>query len=160
MRVVKDFLHVPSMASIIYNQQVVIDYYNEVGITLVPEYKFSEEHGYRFDFLHEPSKVAIEVQGGIWLARGGHTTGKGYTRDMEKNNLALSLGYRVFKCTPAEVCMDDTRRLFAKIVEVANGRTRVARSTDTQRSSVSVRRNPTNANEESKTNSTRRRSRV
>lgn len=108
----------------IYDKQIVIDYYNEVGLTLLPEFTFSNDHGYRFDFLHSPSKVAIEVMGGIWLAKGGHTTGAGYLRDMAKENLALSLGYRVFKCVPSDLCMDDTRALFAKIVEVASAHTK------------------------------------
>ena len=103
----------------IYDKRVVVDYYNEVGLTLVPEFTFSDEHGYRFDFFHPPSGVAIEVQGGIWLPRGGHNTGAGLLRDMAKENLALSLGYRVFKCVPTDLCMDDTRDMFRRIVEVA-----------------------------------------
>lgn len=113
-----------------YNPEVVIDYYREVGIELTTEYRFTPTRDYRFDFVHLPSKVALEVQGGVWLPRGGHTSGAGYTKDIEKENLALQLGYRVMKCVPADVCMADTRDTFLKIVEVASGKRRTKRTTD------------------------------
>lgn len=110
-----------------YDPSIVLDYYNEVGLTLIPEFKFSADRDFRFDFFHEPSGVALEVMGGVWMARGGHTTGAGYVKDMEKENLALSLGYRVMKCLPQDVCMEDTRELFTRIVEVASGKKRSKR---------------------------------
>lgn len=113
-----------------YNPEVVIDYYREVGIELTTEYRFTPTRDYRFDFVHLPSKVALEVQGGVWLPRGGHTSGAGYTKDIEKENLALQLGYRVMKCVPADVCMADTRDTFLKIVEVASGKRRTKRTAD------------------------------
>ena len=62
----------------------------EVEQTIIPQRK------YRFDYVHHPSKVAIELNGGVW-ARMGHSTGSGITRDYEKLNLAQSLGWRVFQ---------------------------------------------------------------
>lgn len=102
-----------------YDTDVVKSYYAEVGLELTDEYVFSTERNFRFDFVHLPSKTAIEVQGGVWLPRGGHTSGKGYTRDIEKDNLALTLGYKVMKCLPQDICMEDTRETFRKIVEIS-----------------------------------------
>lgn len=59
-------------------------------VTLIPKRRF------RFDYVHEPSKVAIEINGQIWH-KGGHSSGKGLQRDYEKLNLAQSLGYKVFQ---------------------------------------------------------------
>lgn len=61
----------------------------ETEVHLIPKRKF------RFDYVHQPSKVAIEINGGIY-GKGGHSSIKGIQRDYEKNNLAQSLGYSVF----------------------------------------------------------------
>ncbi len=55
---------------------------------------------WRWDFAF-PS-IAIEIQGGIWK-RGGHTTGKGITRDCEKACAAALAGYRTLFFTTAMV---------------------------------------------------------
>lgn len=62
---------------------------------LVREYKFSDR-GYRFDFAHPKSKVAIEIQGGTHLPYGAHSSAVGLQRDYEKLAIASSLGWRVF----------------------------------------------------------------
>lgn len=48
---------------------------------------------FRWDFAFPSKKLLIEVQGAIFV-KGGHSTGVGITRDMEKNNLAVLAGYR------------------------------------------------------------------
>jgi hypothetical protein len=48
-------------------------------------------------------KIGIEVQGGVWT-QGRHVRGKGYISDLEKHNLGLLNGWRVFKIQPDEVC--------------------------------------------------------
>ncbi len=56
---------------------------------------------YRWDFawpLPGWSALLVEVQGGIWKP-GGHSTGKGITRDCEKANLAVLAGWRVLHVT-------------------------------------------------------------
>lgn len=54
---------------------------------------------YRLDFVHEESKVGIEIQGGIYT-RGRHVTGMGYERDATKYNLAYAGGWTIFLITP------------------------------------------------------------
>lgn len=98
----------------VYDKEIVLSYYRDHGIDLTPEYNFSPDRDFRFDFASPQNKVAIEVQGGIWKGkRGGHTSGVGYKRDMEKFNLAASLGWRIVQCEPSDLCMDD----FAEIVK-------------------------------------------
>lgn len=69
------------------------------GPELQEEFEFHPERGWRFDFCHLPTKAAVELEGGTWLDKGGHTTGKGYSKDCQKYNEAQLLGYRVFRFT-------------------------------------------------------------
>jgi hypothetical protein len=107
-------------SKVIYSTEVVLDYYSEYGIVLVPEYKFSSDRDFRFDFANLDTKVALEVQGAIWKGGyGGHTSGSGYIRDIEKSNLAMSHGWRIIQCVPQDVCMKDTVEVFKQTMEVS-----------------------------------------
>ena len=61
------------------------------------EFKAIPSRRFKWDFawLCKPGEfgLLVEVQGGIWQ-KGGHSTGKGITRDAEKLNLATLAGYR------------------------------------------------------------------
>lgn len=69
-------------------------------IKLIKEYKFYPGRRYRWDFAAIESKVAIDIQGGIW-SRGkmGHNSGSGINKDCEKFCLAASTGWLVFSLT-------------------------------------------------------------
>lgn len=66
------------------------------------EYKFDTERRWRFDFAWVDRRVAMEVEGGIWV-NGGHSRGKGFTSDCEKYNKATLDGWRVFRVTGGHV---------------------------------------------------------
>lgn len=67
------------------------------NIPLEQEKYIIPDRKYRFDFVHAPSKVAIEIQGGIWSrGKSGHKSGTGLERDYEKINLAQAHGWKVF----------------------------------------------------------------
>jgi len=66
------------------------------------EYKFLEDRKFRFDFAWFHMKVAVEIQGGVFI-HGGHSTGLGITRDCEKLALANIDGWTVFQFTSAQV---------------------------------------------------------
>lgn len=104
----------------VYDPKIVLAFYEELGIILVPEYKFLPDRDYRFDFANVETKVALEIQGGIWKGNaGGHTSGVGYTRDMEKSNLAMSHGWRIIQCVPKDICMNDTAEALKQTMEVS-----------------------------------------
>lgn len=49
------------------------------------EFKFHDERKWRFDFAWVEKKIAIEIQGGIWIGKSGsHTSRKGFENDCEK----------------------------------------------------------------------------
>lgn len=60
------------------------------------EYRFSNERMWRFDFAYPESKLAIEIEGGIWSG-GRHTNPKGFEDDCEKYNTAALLGWYVLR---------------------------------------------------------------
>ncbi len=72
-------------------------YYLRVGGLPAPvtQYKAVEGRRWVWDFAYPEQRLLIEVQGGIWMERGGHNTGNGLQRDYEKNNAAVLAGWRV-----------------------------------------------------------------
>ena len=70
-----------------------------IGFPFVREHRFHPTRMWRFDFANGSRKIAIEVQGGLWLKKGGHTSGKGVTRDIEKHNEAVRMGWIILYAT-------------------------------------------------------------
>lgn len=69
-----------------------------------PEFRFHMTRRWRFDLAWEDQRVAVEVDGGVYLPGGSrHTRGAGYERDCEKLNEAATLGYRVLRVTPRHI---------------------------------------------------------
>ena len=73
------------------------------------EHRFDEVRGkqqkrreWRFDFAYPEKKIAIEVEGGVFV-KSRHTTGKGFTKDCEKYNKAVELGWSVYRYTTQQV---------------------------------------------------------
>lgn len=67
-------------------------------LPLQEEYKFHPHRKWRFDWCVEPLKLAFEYEG-IYSQQSRHTNRKGYSRDTEKYNAAITLGWRVFRYT-------------------------------------------------------------
>ena len=64
----------------------------------VSEHKGITGRKFRFDCANPSEKVAIEIEGGIWMGKG-HTGGLHYQQDMEKYNLAVLEGWKVLRYT-------------------------------------------------------------
>ncbi len=72
----------------------------------LPEHPFARDWGrrWRFDFAWPDLRLAVEVDGGIWIPGGGrHNRGAGYEADVEKLNVAVILGWRVLRFTPSHL---------------------------------------------------------
>ncbi len=72
-------------------QQGLIDDYKK-EVLFVPGRRF------RFDWAIMSLQIAIEYEG-IFSKKSRHTTISGYTGDIEKYNLALTLGWKVLRYT-------------------------------------------------------------
>ncbi len=78
----------------------------------VAEYKFHPDRKWRFDYAWPELKVALEIEGGIWV-RGRHNRGIGMINDMVKYNSAAILGWRILRYTPQNISrsVDDVAQL-------------------------------------------------
>lgn len=68
----------------------------------VPEFRFHHERKWRFDYCWPASKVALEVEGAVWV-EGRHTRGSGFVKDIEKYNSAGALGWIIIRCEPRDL---------------------------------------------------------
>ncbi len=75
---------------------------NKIYNNVIPEFKFHDSRKWRFDWAWPQYKLALEIEGGIWIG-GRHTTGTGYTKDMEKYSEAAILGWRILRVTPKQM---------------------------------------------------------
>ena len=80
-----------------FNQQLMA-----YGIVMVREHKFHPARRWRFDFAIPALLVAVEIEGGTRQGLG-HSTHSGITRDCEKGNAAVLLGWRVLRGTSEQV---------------------------------------------------------
>lgn len=72
----------------------------EVGVRR--EYRFHPTRRFRFDMAIVDRKVAVEVDGGAFIA-GRHARGAGIRSDCEKFSEAAALGWRVLRVLPEHV---------------------------------------------------------
>jgi very-short-patch-repair endonuclease len=91
-----------------YGKQLMISLCKQEGIAdPVEELKFAKEamnRLWRFDYAWPDSKIALEIEGGVWI-RGRHTSPKGFIKDMEKYNAASILGWRIIRAQPKDVLL-------------------------------------------------------
>lgn len=66
------------------------------------EYKGIEGRKFRFDCANPTQKIAIEIEGAIWI-QGRHNRPIGMQQDMEKYNLAVLEGWRILRYTPEQM---------------------------------------------------------
>lgn len=78
------------------------------------EYRFCKNRKWRFDYAYPKQKIAIEIEGGVWMG-GRHTRGSGFVKDMVKYNNATMLGWRLLRYTPDQKTnkmIDDLKKIF------------------------------------------------
>lgn len=72
------------------------------------EFRFHPTRLWRMDYAWPDHRIGVEIEGGIWMkgktGRGGaHSLPTNILRDMEKQNAAHLLGWRVFRFTPGQL---------------------------------------------------------
>jgi len=65
---------------------------------LEEQVRFDPVRRWRFDFAWPAERLAVEVDGGLWI-RGRHSRPIGQRADMEKRNEAVLAGWRVLRVT-------------------------------------------------------------
>lgn len=89
----------------------------ELGIDLNPEYRFYSERRWLFDYAYPEYKIAIEVEGGIWMEGGGaHSRPANIIRDMEKYTRANVMGWKVIRRTPQQLMSAETIELIKEAI--------------------------------------------
>jgi len=86
---------------------------------LVRELKFHPVRRWRFDLAWPDEKLAVEIQGGIWL-QGHHSRGQGMTDDCEKTAHALMLGWRVLPVVPSQIESGEALQWIERILQSVN----------------------------------------
>lgn len=66
------------------------------------EFKFHDARKWRFDFAWVKQKLAMEIDGAIWI-QGRHTRGAGVEKDCEKLSEAAILGWRILRASTGQV---------------------------------------------------------
>lgn len=74
----------------------------EINEEAILEYKFHSTRKWRFDIAYKKAKMAIEIQGGVWVY-GAHVRPKTYINDCEKLNEAQNDGWMVVYILPADI---------------------------------------------------------
>jgi hypothetical protein len=90
------------------------------------EVQFSEFRKWRADYLWADAKIILEKEGGIFQGGtrggsklGGHSSGLGILRDIEKSNAAQLLGYLYLRATPRDI---ENGSALTMIAEALKGR--------------------------------------
>jgi very-short-patch-repair endonuclease len=72
------------------------------GPLLEREYKFHPRRKWQADFVHVPTLLMVEIEGGVWM-RGRHNSPRGFIADCEKYNAATLMGWRVLRLTRGHI---------------------------------------------------------
>lgn len=98
-------------ASVRSSQRAAMEFLNiceKAGLPApVLEHKFHPTRNWRFDVAWPAFKLAIEIDGGVWVG-GRHNASAGFVKDMEKFNSASILGWRILHTTPTHFLTYDT----------------------------------------------------
>ncbi|MDH2653939.1 hypothetical protein QDR54_13675 [Acinetobacter baumannii] len=89
---------------------------NNLTVGMKRELQFRTDRKWRFDFAWVEERIAVEIQGGVWMGKSGsHTSRKGLNNDCEKRNEAVIDGWRVLHFTSdqvhSEYALDVIKRL-------------------------------------------------
>ena len=94
------------------------DLIKSLDLKWIHRHKFMVDRKFEFDFAFPTIKLAIEVQGGIWIV-GGHTKGVGIKQDHDKNQNACALGWQMLYCCPDDIKKGIAISFIEKTIEYA-----------------------------------------
>lgn len=77
----------------------------------VREHLYVPGRRYRADMAWPEHRLLVEVQGGIWSPKSGHSGGSGITKDIERGNAATLAGWRVLRFGPQHIRSGEAVRI-------------------------------------------------
>lgn len=88
----------------------------------VRQYRIPEsKRRFVYDFAWPDKRLLVEVQGGVWVANTGHTSGRGITRDCAKVNEAVLQGWRVLLFTADMVTSGEADEMLEGVLNGGQG---------------------------------------
>lgn len=87
------------------------------GPALAQQHRFCEGRKWPFDFAHLGTKVAIEIEGGVWI-NGRHNRGRGFIDDRIKYLRAQLMGWTVFSLTPEMITRENVQEIINFVKEM------------------------------------------
>lgn len=101
-----------------YDARIVSAYWKGEGIPQPAlEFRFHPERRWEFDFAWPDQKVALEVDGGIWIY-GRHNRGAQIKKSWEKENEANCCAWHIYKCEPKELCTREIANLLKRALKL------------------------------------------
>lgn len=88
----------------------------ELGVSLIPEFKFHPVRKWRFDFAIPDLKIAIEIDGGLFIY-GRHNHAISMIKDYEKFNAAAESGWVILKFIPSQLKENATLDIIQRTVD-------------------------------------------
>ena len=82
------------------------------------EFRFAPPRRWRFDYRWPNQKLALEVQGGLFIG-GRHSRGPALLKEHEKLNTAARMGYRILYTTPKQLVSFETATTIKQALEAA-----------------------------------------
>lgn len=92
-----------------------------LGIAYEREQRLIPKRRFRFDFVIAAQMLVIEIEGGTWMAKSRHTSGKGFQSDCVKYNAVVELGYVVLRYTGDMVTSGDAAAQVARYLAAVRG---------------------------------------
>lgn len=77
----------------------------------IPEYQFTIERKWRIDYAWPIYKVAVEIEGGIWMKKSRHTSPSGYLKDMVKYNMLNEKEWALLRYAPKNINYQQIKRV-------------------------------------------------
>lgn len=102
------------------NPAIACAFFRTMGLNAPePEHRFHESRRWRFDYAWIAERVALEVEGAVWI-NGRHSRGSGKVKDMEKYSEAACLGWRLLYVTPDKLCTTQTALLIKRALAASS----------------------------------------
>jgi very-short-patch-repair endonuclease len=86
------------------------------------EFRFHPTRRWRLDLAFVDRKIAIELNGGIWMrnpdgtAGGAHSRPRNILRDMSKGNALQEAGWRLYQFTPHQVTIGEALKVMERVL--------------------------------------------